>query len=233
MNCRGVDKMYKKIGMLLIVVFSLSVFMSGCTQKKQADESNSAANKKEVLTVSAAADLTKAFADIESAFEKQNNCDVKITYGSTGTSLEQIINGAPYDIFAAASISAIEELKKKDMIIPDTQELYGIGRIGVATKLGSTVEVKNLQDLLKPEVKKIAIANPEHAPYGLAAKQALESAGLWEQVKDKMVYGQNIQETLTLITTGNVEAGIIALSIYDKNEVNFALIDNNLHKPLE
>lgn len=227
--------MSKRIISLLILIFTFSIFTAGCgATGKQADQTNkSAAKKKEVLTVAAAADLTKAFTDIENVFEKQNNCDVQITYGSTGTSLEQIKNGAPYDVFAAANISAIEELKQKEMIFPDTQELYAIGRIGTATKVGSSIKVKNLQDLTKPEIKKIAIANPEHAPYGLAAKQALESVGLWDKVKNKLVYGKNIQDTLTLITTGNAEAGIIALSIYDKNEVTFTLIDNNLHKPLQ
>ncbi len=226
--------MNKKIMTLLLLGSLLTLLVSGCSPAKQpGTTSNTAIKQQEVLTVAAAADLTKAFAEVGTAFEKQNNCKVKFTFGSTGTALEQIINGAPYDVFAAASVSAIEDLKQREMIFPDTQTLYAIGRIGIATKLGSKLQVIELQDLLKPEIKKIAIANPEHAPYGQAAKQALESAGIWEQVKDKLVYGKSIQEALTFLNTGNADAGIIALSLYNKEQVNFTLVDDQLHKPLK
>jgi molybdate transport system substrate-binding protein len=89
-----------------------------------------------------------------------------------------------------------------------------------------------MEDLLKDDVKKIAIANPEHAPYGLAAKQALETAGLWDKLESKMVYGKNISETLSFITTGNADAGFIALSLNDESTLNFNLIDGSMHEPL-
>ena len=129
-----------------------------------------------------------------------------------------------HELFASADEKVIEDLISKDKIISDSKQLYAIGRIGLATAVKSSIQVKELNDLLKPEVKKIAIANPEHAPYGLAAKQALESAGIWDKVKDKMVYGKNIQDTLTLITTGNADAGFIALSIYKKDYSIFSLV---------
>ena len=107
-----------------------------------------------------------------------------------------------------------------------------LGRIGLVVQTNSQLEVKELEDLLKSEIKKIAIANPDHAPYGLAAKQALESTGLWDKIKDKLVYGKNVSDTMTLVTTGNAEAGIIALSLKDDSKVSFSLLDDALHKPL-
>lgn len=184
------------------------------------------------LRVAAAADLTLAFKELGQNFEKINGTKVDFIFGSTGTLAQQIENGAPFDVFAAADIKYIDKLKKQGLITHKTQQLYAQGRIGLATKTAGPIEVKELNDILKPEIKKIAIANPEHAPYGRAAKEALEKAGLWEKVKGKLVYGKNIQDTLTLINTGNADAGIIALSIAKKAEVNFYLINTDMYKPL-
>lgn len=233
--------MKKRLLLLSMLGFAcLSLLMTACNSSSNKTNQDSQTTKvtdsqkyKDVeLTVAAASDLTLAFKEMGENFEKSTGCKVTITYGSTGTTAQQIENGAPYDVFASADEKVIEDLITKDKIISDSKQLYAIGRVGLATSVKSSVQVKELSDLLKPEVKKIAIANPDHAPYGLAAKQALESAGIWDQVKDKMVYGKNIQDTLTLITTGNADAGFIALSIYNKDEVNFELVDDKLHKPL-
>lgn len=226
------------LSLFMFVLVSLSLLTTGCSssaQKANQDSSVTDSQKyKDVeLTVAAASDLTLAFKEIAQDFERSTGCKVTVTYGSTGTTAQQIENGAPYDVFASADEKVLDDLIKKDKIISDTKQLYAIGRIGLATSKNSSLEVKELNDLLKPEVKKIAIANPDHAPYGLAAKQALESAGLWDKVKDKMVYGKNIQDTLTLISTGNADAGFIALSIYKKDEINFQLVDDKLHQPLK
>lgn len=217
----------------------LSLFLlliSGCNQtlktKKQDISSEQIKASLEPVRVAAAADLTLAFQEIAKNFEKLTGSKVDFSFGSTGTLAQQIENGAPFDVFAAANIKFVDELKNQGLIIPETQLLYAQGRIGIAIKAKSSLQVKELKDLLKPEIKKIAIANPEHAPYGMAAKQALEKAGLWEKVKDKLVYGKNIQDTLTLINTGNADTGIIALSIAKKDEINFCLIKADMHKPL-
>lgn len=211
------------------------LLFSGCnktTTTKSQDET-SKENVSDPLRVAAAADLTLAFQEIGNEFEKQNGKKVEFNFSSSGTLAQQIESGAPFDVVALADIKFVDGLKDKGLIIPETQKLYAQGRIGLATKTTSSLEVKEMKDLLKPEIKKIAIADPSHAPYGLAAKQALEKAGLWEQLKDKMVYGKNIQDTLTLINTGNADAGIIALSIVKKDEVNFSLINPDMHSPLD
>lgn len=234
--------MKKKSLLLSMSVFvSLSLLVTACSSSAKKTNQDSQTKKVEdsqkyknvELTVAAASDLTLAFKEIGENFQKSTGCKVTITYGSTGTTAQQIENGAPYDVFASADEKVLDDLIKKNKVISDTKQLYAIGRVGLATSKKSSLQVKELNDLLKPEIKKIAIANPDHAPYGLAAKQALQSAGLWDEVKDKMVYGKNIQDTLTLITTGNADAGFIALSIYKKDEVNFQLVDDKLHQPLK
>lgn len=202
----------------------LFLILTGCTNQDNADTE---------IKIAAASDLTLAFTEVGKLFEEQSGAKITFSFGSTGQLADQIENGAPFDIFAAANIKFVDQLREKNMIIPETQTTYAFGRIGVATRLDQSVTIETVQDLLKPEVKKIAIANPDHAPYGLAAKQALESAGLWEQLEGKLVYGRNISDTLSFIETGNVEAGIIALSLYNEEEVNFHLIDDNMHLPLE
>lgn len=209
----------------LLILISILMIMTGCNKKP-------IEIKKKELTIAAASDLTKAFTEIGVIFEKKYNCELTFTFGSTGTQKEQVANGAPFDIFAAADEKAIEELEKDGIVIENSKSLYALGRIGLVVQNKIPLEADDLKDLLNPQIKKIAIANPEHAPYGLAAKQALESAGIWDQVKDKLVYGKNIVDTMTLVTTGNAEAGIIAISIKDDDQVKFSLIDSNLHKPL-
>jgi molybdate transport system substrate-binding protein len=185
------------------------------------------------LKIAAASDLILAFHEIGQQFEKRTGTKVTFIFGSTGQLAEQIKNGAPFDVFAAANVQFVDELNDKGLIVPNTQQIYALGRIGIATKANSPLVVQTLEDLLKPEVKKIAIANPDHAPYGLAAKQALEKAGIWEKVENKLVYGKNISDTLAYIESGNAEAGIIALSLVKKGEVRYQLIDDAMHEPIQ
>ncbi|WP_373231827.1 molybdate ABC transporter substrate-binding protein [Cohnella sp.] len=218
------------VGILLFTIIGCS--FGGREQAPSPQASLPSTKVEHKLTVAAASDLSLAFKEIGQAFEKKTNSKIEFTFSSTGTLAQQIENGAPFDIFAAADISFVNDLKAKGKIIADTQQLYAQGRIGLATTMKSTLQVKELKDFLDPQIKKIAIANPDHAPYGLAAKQALQKAGLWDQLQDKLVFGKNISETLTFITTGNAEAGIIAQSIVKEDETRFRLIDTSLYEPL-
>jgi molybdate transport system substrate-binding protein len=137
------------------------------------------------------------------------------------------------DLFAAASVSYIDELDQKGLIIPDSKAIYARGRITLWTPGESTLRLESIKDLARPEVMRIAIANPDHAPYGLAAKQALESAGIWESVKPKLVYGDNIRQTLQYAQTGNVEVAIVALSLSIQSRGRWSLIPEELHQPLD
>jgi molybdate transport system substrate-binding protein len=184
------------------------------------------------ITVYAAADLDMAFREIKPLFEKATGTRVTLVMGSTGNLAKQIEHGAPADVFFAANESFIDDLLAAGGVIPQTRALYAQGRLVLATPTKSAVAVRELADLLKPEVRRVAIANPAHAPYGRAAQEALESVGVWEKVKPKLVYGENIRHTLQFIETGAVEAGIVALSVAGVPDVRYVPIVPKLHKPL-
>jgi molybdate transport system substrate-binding protein len=185
------------------------------------------------LTVAAASDLMPAFEEIGREFESAHKTKVVFVFGSTGLLTKQIENGAPMDLFAAANVSYVEQLEQKGLIIPGTKAIYARGRITLWTPGESNLRLEGIADLARPEVQRIAIANPDHAPYGLAARQALETSGLWERVKPKLVYGDNIRQTLQYAETGNVEVAIVALSLSVKSRGRWTLIPEELHKPID
>ncbi len=185
------------------------------------------------LTVAAASDLTPAFEEIGREFESTYKTKVVFMFGSTGLLTRQIENGAPVDVFAAANVSYVDQLEQKGLIVPGSRAIYARGRITLWTTNDSTLRLAGIADLARPEVQRIAIANPDHAPYGLAARQALESAGIWERVKPKLVYGDNIRQTLQYAETGNVDVALVALSLSQQSKGRWTLIPENLHKPID
>jgi molybdate transport system substrate-binding protein len=185
------------------------------------------------LTVAAASDLTPAFEEIGREFEAANKTKVVFMFGSTGLLTKQIENGAPVDLFAAANVSYVDQLDQKGLIIPDSKAVYARGRITLWTSDTSDIRLQGIADLARPEVMRIAIANPDHAPYGLAAKQALESVGIWDRVQPKLVYGDNIRQTLQYAETGNVDVAIVALSLSVQSHGRWTLIPEQLHQPID
>jgi molybdate transport system substrate-binding protein len=141
-------------------------------------------------------------------------------------------SGLPVDVFASADIAYVDGLKEKGLILEDTQQMYAVGRIVLAVNKGSGLQAESLEDLLKPEIERVAMANPEHAPYGIAARQALQSEGIWDEVEPKLVLGENVRQALQYVQTGDAPAGIVALSIANVPEVSYTLIDDSLHEPL-
>ena len=190
-------------------------------------------NQTTEITVAAASDLTAAFEEIGREFETTHKIKVVFVFGSTGMLTRQIENGAPMDLFAAANVSFVDQLEQKGLIVPGTKAIYARGRITLWTTADSPLRVETVSDLTRPEVKRIAIANPDHAPYGLAAKQALESAGVWDAVKSKLVYGDNIRQTLQYAETGNVDVAIVALSLSQQSKGRWTLVPEELHQPID
>ncbi len=184
------------------------------------------------INVGAASDLRFAFEEIGYLFQNETGIKVIFQFGSSGNIAQQITHGAPIDLFASANKYFVEDLIENGHLLEETKALYGIGRIVLAVNKKENLQINNIQDLLT-EVDKIAIANPAHAPYGLAAKEALESLGLWEQLQEKLVYGENISQAMQFVQSGNVPAGIIALSIANVPEIEYTVIDDGLHRPLE
>ena len=203
----------------LVIVFSL---VPGCKTTTQPNE----------LHVAAAADLIPAFEEIGRQFETTHKTKVVYSFGSTGLLTRQIENGAPMDVFAAASVDFINELEQKGLILPDSKSVYARGRITLWTRKDSQLKVEKINDLASNDVKRIAIANPDHAPYGTAAREALQAAGIWDAVKEKLVYGDNIRQTLQFAETGNVDVAIVALSLSKESDGKWTLIPAELHTPI-
>jgi len=188
--------------------------------------------KQPVLTVYGAADLTFAFREIAALFEKGTGTKVVLVLGSTGNLAKQIEHGAPADVFFAANASFVDDLQAKGAVIPETRQLYAQGRIVLAVPRDSRLSILRLEDLRPADVKRVAIANPEHAPYGRAAQQALQATRMWHALKPRLVYGENVRHALQFIETGAVDAGIVALSVADTPAVRYVPIDPSLHAPL-
>ena len=189
------------------------------------------------LTVSAASDLTYAFGEIGKQFEAETGHKVVFNFGSTGQLTQQIEQGAPVDVFAAANVSFVEDLERQGLILPDTKQMYARGRITLWTRADSPLQITSLADLTRPEVRRIAIANPDHAPYGVAARQAMQTAGIWEAVQPKLVLGDNVRQTLQYAETGNVDVAIVALSLSvpaaGGTSGRWTVIPQELHPPID
>ncbi len=166
------------------------------------------------ITVAAAADLQFAMQDIAAHFQKETGKTVKITYGSSGNFFAQIQNGAPFDMFFSANLDYPKKLEAAGLTEPGSYYSYATGKIVLWTPNGSKVKVESgLASLLDPSSMKIAIANPQHAPYGQAAVAALKNEGLYDRISGKLVLGENISQTATFVMSGAADVGILALSL--------------------
>ncbi len=168
----------------------------------------------EEILVAAAADLNQVLPVIAERFERESGNRVKLSFGSSGNFFAQIQNGAPFDVFFSADIDFPKRLEAAGVTEPGSLYEYAVGKIVLWVPNGSGVDIgRGMPVLLDPQVRKIAIANPVHAPYGKAAMAALQHDDLYERVKDKLVLGENISQTFELVHTGNADVGIVALSL--------------------
>ncbi len=184
------------------------------------------------LTVAVAADAHPAFLELGSRFEKQYGVRVMFNAGSTGMLAQQIREGAPVDVFASADRSTIDGLAAQGFVFTDTVRQYAQGQLVMWTRADSTAQLAGISDLARPEVRRVAIANPEHAPYGVAARESLENAGVWDIVQPKLVLAENVQQALQFASTGNVDAALVAKSLAMGSGGQWVEVPQNLYRPL-
>lgn len=166
------------------------------------------------LSVAAAADLQFAFQDVASRFEKDTGHHVQLIFGSSGNFFTQIQNGAPFDLFFSADVDYPKKLEAAGLTEPGTVYEYAAGKIVLWVPKESKLDLgRGLPLLLDPIVKKIAIANPQHAPYGRAAVAALQHEKLYDRVAEKLVLGENISQAASFVVSGSADAGVVALSL--------------------
>jgi molybdate transport system substrate-binding protein len=187
------------------------------------------------LLVAGASDLRPAFEEIGKQFTAQTGTKVTFSFGSSGQLAQQITNGAPFDVFASADIGYVDDVVTAGIGDSSTKATYAFGRLAFWVPGRTQKRIFNLLDISDPSFKRIAIANPEHAPYGTAAVQALTSAKIYELVSDRLVYGENVSDTYRLATSGNADAALISLSlvIANINGGRYVVIPTDAHEPLE
>jgi molybdate transport system substrate-binding protein len=166
------------------------------------------------LVVAAAADLNPALQDICNSYEKKTGVKVKVSFGASGALTQQIQNGAPFDLFFSADMDYPRQLITAGAAAGATLYQYAVGKLVLWVPADSPLDVehKGMQILLDPSVKKISIANPQHAPYGRAAVAALKHSGMYDQVADRLVLGENISQAAQFVESGNAQAGFVALA---------------------
>jgi molybdate transport system substrate-binding protein len=194
----------------------------------------------DVPVVAAAADLQFALSEVAKAFTKETKREVKLTFGSSGNYFRQIQQGGPFQMFLSADEPFVLDLAAKGLTVGDGT-LYARGRIVIIASHGSLLKVDGELAGLKAaladgRIKKFAIANPEHAPYGRRAEEALRHIGVWDAINDKLVFGENVAQAAQFATSGAAQGGIIAYSLALSPNVSklgsYALIPEEWHQPL-
>jgi len=174
----------------------------------------SGVSRAQQITVAAASDLQFVLPEVAARFQRDSGISAKLIFGSSGNFFSQIGNGAPFDLFFSADSEYPRKLEAAGLAEPGTLYEYAVGRIVLWIPKDSALYLnRGLAVLLDPRVKKIAIANPEHAPYGRAAVAALQHEKLYEKVRDKLVLGENISQAASFVTSGSADIGIVALSL--------------------
>ena len=189
-----------------LALLALALLCSGCAARRSNHE----------LTIAAAADLQFVIPEITAAFDRQfPGMVIRTTYGSSGSFFAQIQEQAPFDIFLSADVSYPRELLRRGLAIEGTEFTYAVGRIVVWAPAASPIDAKKLgiNALREASARHIAIANPQHAPYGKAAEAAMQSLGVYEAARGKLVYGENISQALQFAQSGAADVGIVALSL--------------------
>ena len=191
------------------------------------------------LLVAAAADLNPALHDIAQQFENKTGVRIKLSFGASGALTQQIQNGAPFDLFFSADMDYPKNLITDGQADAATLYQYSQGKLVLWVPASSPLDVEHqgMTALLNNSVKKIAIANPQHAPYGRAAVTALKHAGLYDRLADRFVMGENVSQAAQFVESGNAQAGFFALahalSPAVKNMGKFWVVPRDYYAPLE
>jgi molybdate transport system substrate-binding protein len=205
---------------MVVLAITLAALAAGCRRHRAG-----------TVKIAAAADLSRAFEELGKLFTAKTGLTPLFTFGSSGLLAKQIEQGAPYAVFAAANQSYVEQLVGAGRCDPASKRLYARGRLVVWSR---SLPVDRLSDLVGPAFRKIAIANPEHAPYGVAARQALGASDLWDDVEGKMVFAENVRQAMQWAQDGQADAAIVALSLATVTEGGRTLnVNPALHAPLD
>jgi molybdate transport system substrate-binding protein len=185
------------------------------------------------LTVAAAANLTDVFGEVGGAFKAKTGVEVVFSYGSTAELAQQIDNGAPFDLFAAADTTHVDSLVSTQKVTADSRSIYALGQLVLWIPKGEQSGVRELKDLTGQQVRFIAVAQPELAPYGQATIEVLKNVGIWDVVQPKLVYANSISQAKQMAESGNADAAFTACSLVLHDRGTVLKIDPHLYHPIE
>jgi molybdate transport system substrate-binding protein len=186
----------------------------------------------EEVAIAAAANLTQVAGVLGQKFEAESGIHAVFSFASTAQLAQQIENGAPFDVFLSADAAHVQELQDRGLLAAGGRMVYAVGVLALWIPPASAANVMRLEDLARPEVRVIAVAKPELAPYGQAAVDALEHSGVWERVKSKIVYAENINMARQYGASGNADAVFTAKALVLSDGGRVMPVDESLHAPL-
>jgi molybdate transport system substrate-binding protein len=205
----------------LLLLAAASFLLGGCASKPEAGE----------LHIAAAANLQRVFDPLAKAFDKQTRVKLIASYGASTQLAQQIENGGPFDVFLSADTAQVDRLASKGLLVEGSRAIYTRGVLALWAP--KRPDIQKLEDLNRPDVKRIGIANPELAPYGKAAIDTLTAAHLWPALESKVVYGPNISIVAQFADSANADASFTALSLVNDRLEKPIVIPEDLHQPIE
>jgi molybdate transport system substrate-binding protein len=203
-----------------------AAFLGSCDNRRAAEPATP-------LTVAAAANLTDVFSEVGRSFKAKTGVDVIFSYGPTAELAQQIENGAPFDLFAAADTEHVDSLVSVRKLTGDSRAVYALGQLALWIPNSEQNSIRELKDLAAPKIRYIAVAQPALAPYGKAAVEVLKNARLWEVLQPKIVYANSISMAKQLAASGNAEAAFAAYSLVLHDKGTVLKIDSSLYRPIE
>jgi molybdate transport system substrate-binding protein len=214
------------LGLKDLAPWILSLLSLGCAETKDV------AGLPAPLRLAAASDLQLALPKLTNEFHVKTGTKTELSFGASGRLAQQIKEGAPFDIFLAANQSFVRELADAGFVKPESVQPYARGSLVLAVYHELGDRVHSLSDLVKPELKKIALANPETAPYGRAGKQALERAGLWKELEPRIVLADSVGQALLYARRGDAEAALVGRALVNVSEIKVVEVDPQLYDPI-
>jgi molybdate transport system substrate-binding protein len=210
---------------LCVALFMCVVACQGC---------RCSAREPSEVRVAAAASLSGAFEELGAAFEARTGKRVVFSFGASGALSQQLRQGAPFDVFAAADMASVDITISAGVCDGETFAPYARGQVALWSRRDAAAHPRTLQDLTDDRFKRVAIAQPEHAPYGKAAAEALRAVGAWDAVQPKLIFAENVRQALQLAQTGDADAALVALSlVYNDHDNPWTLVNEALHARLE
>lgn len=228
-----IKRIFKSIPGILLVLIALAL-LTGCVRDSSKTAVNRTDNNTDRIKIAAASDVQPAFEELGKIFKKQTGVKPVFVFGSSGQIAQQIIAGANIDIFASADEAYVDKVIASGVGVKSTKQIYALGRLAIVSGNKKIKAPSGIWELRYMKSNKIAIANPDHAPYGKAARDALTNAGIWKAVSSRIIMGENARQAYQYAQTGNSDIALVPLSLVKKApDMSYTVIPESMHGPIQ